>query len=91
MAARLRLMDAQTTAEVKPQQAQRGHTMALKAYYIEEQKLDGVWLVLDRPGGDVVTTRASQSEAVSWVETHHPHADVHIADGVGENKWRQKK
>jgi hypothetical protein len=63
--------------------------MALKAYYIEEQKLDGVWLVLDRPGGDVVTTQPTQAEATGWVQTHHPNADMHLAHGVGESKWKK--
>jgi hypothetical protein len=61
--------------------------MALKAYYIEEQKLDGVWLVLDRPGGDVVITKATEAEATAWVREHHPKAEVHLANGVGPDKW----
>jgi hypothetical protein len=65
--------------------------MALKAYYIEEQQLDGVWLILDRPGGDIVTTTSTQAEASAWVETHHPHAEIHLANGVGSDKWRQTK
>ena len=65
--------------------------MASKAYYIEEQQLDHVWLVLDRPGGDVVVTKPSQAEAVAWVEAHHPKAAVHIADATaGADKWRKK-
>lgn len=51
--------------------------------------LDGVWLVLDRPGGDVVTTQPTQVDATGWVQTHHPKADIHLAHGVGENKWKK--
>ena len=61
-----------------------------KAYYIEEQKLDGVWLVLDRPGGDVVVTQPSQDQAIAWVSEHHPKAEVHLAHGSGEDKWRKQ-
>ena len=65
--------------------------MALKAYYIEEQKLDGVWLVLDKPGGDVITTKATQAEASAWVRETHPKADIHVAEGVGADKWKAHK
>lgn len=65
--------------------------MALKAYYIEEQKLDGVWLVLDKPGGDVVTTLPTEAAASAWVHEHHPKAEIHVANGVGPDKWRQTK
>ena len=63
--------------------------MALKAYYVEEQKLDGVWLVLDRPGGDVVTTQPTLDQATDWVRSHHPKADLHVAQGVGDDKWKK--
>ena len=65
--------------------------MALKAYYIEEQQLDGVWLVLDKPGGEIVTTRPTQAAATAWVKEHHPQAAIHLANGVGENKWDQMR
>ena len=61
--------------------------MALRTYFVEQQKLDGVWLVLDGPGGDVVTTRSTQGEATSWVRAHHPHATIRLAHGNGQGKW----
>ena len=69
--------------------------MSSKVYYVEEQKLDHVWLVLERPGGDVVVTEPTQAAAVAWVEKHHPHAEIHVERvenvGPGPDKWRKWK